>query len=185
MGWRRTAIAAAGLLVAASLSGGPVLAQPSDQPAVWVEATGDGHPCLGFGAPAEYEESGSVSQIRGSVLECDLDLGDPRLHGDADMTFNYYCHDVGGCVRWGNLDLHGPEGTWSGTYRGVDTPFDSGASFSADIVELAGGGAYEGWSYLGQAANQFSSAPQWFGVLYPGTLPPMSALSEDGPRADG
>ncbi len=173
----RPSLAAIIILVLAMTSGSAVLAQSDDAPAAWVEATSIAHPCVGLGEPEEYIEETHVTRLRGSALDCSMDLGDARLKGTADMSWNYDCYDAvgAGCVRWGSVVLTGPDGTWEGTFSGVESPAGSGASFSAEYIELAGRGAYDGLAYVGQAANQFSTSGRWFGIVYEGELPSPSA----------
>lgn len=168
---RRLFVALMALVPALAMSA-TTFAQSSDAPGRWLTAKGPDWPCIQdlTGEPESYTEVDGATRLRGMAWTCTVDLGDPRLAGTARMVFNQDCYEAEGCVHWGTQELTGPDGTWVGTFNGVDVPPDDG-NFTVTYQTLQGTDAYDGLTYVGQSVNAFSK-PQHFGVLFVGEPPP-------------
>jgi hypothetical protein len=84
--------------------------------------------------------------LTGMVMACTKFASDRRVDGLATYVFNVETWDPdlqANAVAWGDEEIKGPEGTWTGCFYGVYD--DDGVLHLVHI--LAGSGAYEGWTY--------------------------------------
>lgn len=109
-------------------------------------------------------------------LECTTDTSDPRTTGPAALDWNFACYRAAddGCIFWGALDIDGPDGSWSGTYTGVDDAalWEAGTGGAEMVFTLTGSGGYDGWSYVFHMSNQIVPTVPVNGLIYEGPLPP-------------
>ena len=108
------------------------------------------------------------------TFECTNEASDPRVSGPAHGDFNTACYQPG-CVFWGDYEIDGTDGTWSGTWRGTDDALLDLWSF---MVALDGTGAYEGWSFLAHWQDGGTGMAEFSGMIYPGPLPPFSESAD-------
>jgi hypothetical protein len=106
--------------------------------------------------------------IEGGVTEFDMVATDERLNGTMALTLNSHYLD-GDDVEYpaevmrGSVVLEAQEGTWEGTFIGIDYP--GTRDFEAQYV-LTGTGAYDGLTAVVTAHNDDSS-----GLVFPGGMP--------------
>ena len=185
---RRLSTAAAVTVVAMMLlmpSAGAQSPAPSSLPApsssVWVTA---GDVCSAT-KPGTDVVVGDIEQIRDGELICNFSADDPRVNGRGPGTYNRDCSPVG-CVFWGTVTIHGPDGDWVGSFNGVIDP--NSDSYGYRI--LTGTGAYSGWSYVSHSVALASSTGGTFsGMIYEAPPPPWgptpSAVPEPSPSPAG
>jgi hypothetical protein len=176
---KRMWAAGAAVLLCLAL-GVPALAQePSESPgASPVMPTGPAlvegtMTCQGPGDTRTYGEG----WFRGNQsLTCHTDLDDPRVAGPGTLGWNYVCYPAAnnGCIYWGDVEIDGPGGTWSGSYSGVDDQalWDAGTGGAEMLFELSGSGDYEGWSFVFHVSTRLTATASANGFIYEGALPP-------------
>ena len=115
-------------------------------------------------------EDGAIQQMRGVRTICDVGLDDPRVSGTVTTTGNYDCHAEAGCVTWGQQEIIGPDGGWSGSFNGVIDPDFTERAFAV----LAGTGGYAGLTFVVHAVGPLNETPTVVGLIYEGSAPPIA-----------
>lgn len=109
-------------------------------------------------------------------LACTSEADDPRVTGPASLDWNFACYREAddSCVFWGVLDIEGLDGSWSGTYTGVDDAvlWKAGTGGAEMVFALTGSGGYDGWSYVFHMSNRIVPTVPVNGLIYEGPLPP-------------
>ena len=126
-------------------------------------------------AGAAAEQEWAVFSGR-DTLECNLgvctgvsEVDDPRLGGDVRLTYRSRS-DGEHFVLWGDYEVTGEEGSWSGEWVGQVRPDGQHVLTSW----LAGQGAYEGLSVIANATGD-GYINDVEGLVYSGPLPPAVA----------
>jgi hypothetical protein len=121
-----------------------------------------------IGEPAVTEEDGFLS-VRGLDYRCELVTSDPRVTGSITGTYNDDCWGVVPCIKWGNEELTGPDGTWVGGWQGT---IDA-AGTHTDYKVMSGTGGYEGLTFVWHGVG-----PRAFGLIYEGVAAPAPMPAE-------
>jgi hypothetical protein len=136
--------------------------------------------CTGGAIETTQMEDYTLLHATGPEGHCTITASDPRVSGPStegdmwDACFLMGPDDPpfypSGCIYWGDYGIEGPDGSWVGTWTGVDDPALGKASY---LILLEGTGAYEGWSFVVHWLDPFTGAPLTFsGLIYEGPLPP-------------
>jgi hypothetical protein len=156
--------------------GGVALAQ--DDPMAPAKVTGT---WAGEGGEFEFTPMDGYSLGRAWAPEgsTTVSASDPRVSGTATTEWWNACYLVGpddppyypsGCIYWGTQRLDGPDGSWEGSYRGVD---DESLGQAFHLLLMEGTGAYEGLSFVAHVQDPFTGEPVTMtGLIYEGPLPP-------------
>jgi hypothetical protein len=109
--------------------------------------------------------------FRGYWGTCEMTFSDPRVNGIMIGDYNDDCVGTR-CVIWGNEQITGPDGTWSGWYHGMAGAND--AEWTSYHV-MTGSGGYEGLTFIWDLTRLWSSGGKsGFGLIYEGDAPPMT-----------
>ena len=107
---------------------------------------------------------------------------DPRVSGTGTVVDSWEaCYLMGafyptGCIYWGTQRIDGPDGSWEGTWSGVD---DEVLGRSTYLLLMEGTDAYAGWSFVAQVLGPGTGDPNTFsGLIYEGPLPPWEPPAE-------
>ena len=114
-------------------------------------------------------EDGAIQRIRGARTICAVRFDDPRVSGTVTTTGNYDCHAQAGCVTWGQQEIVGPDGGWSGSFNGVIDPDFTERAFAV----LSGTGGYAGLTFIVHAVGPLNETPTVVGLIYEGGPPPI------------
>ena len=117
---------------------------------------------------------------------CTFTASDPRVSGTATLDdFWDACYLMGpddppfypsGCIYWGTQRIDGPDGSWEGTWSGVD---DEDLGLASLLLLMEGTDAYEGWSFVAHVLESGTGEPVTFsGLIYEGPLPPWELPTE-------
>jgi hypothetical protein len=163
----------AGMLMLVMLGGltGAALAASETEP-VHVTGTIDGRQT----EMGESELTDAVYQHRDQTYVGSLESSDPRLSGEQWSTWNYdQIRPLGmnGMVAAGTFGVTNDEGSWAGTFSGVEYP---GASEVVLQGWLVGQGAYDGLSAYLSYVLPDSGAMTVEGMIFSGSLPPFPEL---------
>jgi hypothetical protein len=114
-------------------------------------------------------QDGAIQRMRGARTICDVRFDDPRVSGTVTTTGNYDCHAEAGCVTWGQQEIVGPDGSWSGSFSGlIDAAFTE-----RGVAVLTGMGRYEGLTFVVHGVGPLNQAPTAIGLIYVGEAPPQ------------
>jgi hypothetical protein len=162
---------------------GPIAAEeasPTSGSAVGpVVVTGE-EVCDGTTPPQTTTVAG-ISTFHGGGVSCTLTQSDTRVTGTSIATEDGYCLTDVGCVDWGTFVLTGPEGTWLGTFEGMN----GGQDWAYAQSVATGTGAYQGWTYVfHESGKKTASGPVGAleGILYEGPPPPREPLPSPMPQ---
>lgn len=178
---RESRAALAGTVIVALLSGsaGVVMAQEGPMAPAMVTGT----EACASGVEFDIRPMEGYSLLHASAPfegHCTVTASDPRVSGPATVgEFWDACYLMGpddppfypsGCIYWGTYRLDGPDGSWEGTWSGVD---DEDLGMAIFQLLLEGTDAYEGWSFVANWHAGFTGEPApWSGLIYEGPLPP-------------
>jgi hypothetical protein len=156
------------LLLAVSAVG--VAAQPEEEEAESVtHVTGTVTPRQADPGIREFDECGC--HWRGTTWEGPLTMSDPRLTGHqwSDWNIDEFAPHPNGAVYVGNMGVVNDEGSWEGTFSGVEYP-GTGDDHLQGL--LFGEGAYRGLSamlYYTETDGRWEVE----GLVFPGKPPPL------------
>jgi hypothetical protein len=144
-------------------------APPTTDPAL--DGEGDevvsGTLTLALTTPYTETRAGDVTRLRDGVITVTARMSDPRVSGTGTWRVSADLSPATG-PRWGPYRLDNADGAWVGTCSGAAWDAGDGGAWSC---RLAGGGAYDGYSYLFSATTNESGTDDVRGVIYPGQPP--------------
>ena len=111
----------------------------------------------------------AVQRLRGAQAVCDVRFDNPRVSGTARTDIDYDCQAEAGCVTWGQQEIVGPDGGWSGSFEGLIDP----AFTERTVAVLSGTGSYAGMTFVVMAVAPLDEAPSVVGLVYEGGAPPL------------
>ncbi len=114
-------------------------------------------------------DDGPIQRMRGTRAVCDVRFDDPRVSGTVTTDVNYDCQAEAGCVTWGQQEIVGPDGSWSGSFEGLIDP----AFTERAVAVLSGTGGYSGMTFVVMAVAPLDEAPSVVGLVYEGDAPPL------------
>lgn len=114
-------------------------------------------------------DDATTQRLRDVQAVCDIRFDDPRVSGTATTIVNYDCHAEAGCVTWGQQEIVGPDGGWSGSFEGLIDPTLTERS----VAVLSGTGGYAGMTFVVTAVAPLDEAPSVMGLVYVGGAPPL------------
>jgi len=91
------------------------------------------------------------------------------LVDDGTTVTDYDCQAEAGCVTWGQQEIVGPDGSWSGSFEGLIDP----AFTERAVAVLSGTGSYSGMTFVVMAVAPLDEAPSVVGLVYEGDAPPL------------
>jgi hypothetical protein len=146
-------------------SGSPGTSAPMQ--AHWVFVTGSEESCSDTG----WETTTASGLYRGRMeFTCTTRLSDPRVSGPASGEYHFACGGPAACLYWGDYEIVGPDGTWVGSWSGLEDPA-GGASFN---VTTEGTGDYAGWTFMAVLRDPLDGTPATVhGLIFEGTAPPQ------------
>jgi len=182
---RTLRMALTGTLTLALLGGLGGLAMAQDDPMAPAMVTGSEH-CVGGDLETTPMDGYTLMHVSGPEVGCTVTASDPRVSGFATVgDFWDACYLMGpddppfypsGCIYWGRYRINGPEGSWEGTWSGVD---DENLGQASMLLLLEGTDAYDGWSFVAHLLDPFTGEPPTFsGLIYEGPLPPWEPPAE-------
>ena len=154
----------------------PVVATGPESSWVTLESWPD--ECL-WGSPAEGYTDGQgdgFEWARGYRTDCEVAFSDPRVSGTLTQLGNDDWYQTGkargSLITWGQEELTGPDGTWSGWFQQIGDPeMEDDASFHV----MTGNGAYEGLTFIWERSFDSTSIRHLGkGLIYEGGPPPAS-----------
>ena len=135
----------------------------------------------GSPAPGSTEGEGDGFEwLRGFQSGCEVTFSDPRVSGTLTQTWNEDWYETGkargSLLAWGQEELEGPEGAWSGWFHQVGDPeMENDVSFHV----MTGNGAYEGLTFIWERSfDRDSIRHEGQGFIYEGAPPPVSVPAE-------
>jgi hypothetical protein len=114
-------------------------------------------------------DDGTMQRMRGMRAVCDVRFDDPRVSGTVTTVTDYDCQAEAGCVTWGQQEIVGPDGSWSGSFEGLIDP----AFTERAVAVLSGTGGYSGMTFVVMAVAPLDEAPSVVGLVYEGDAPPL------------
>ena len=173
---RLTLVATVALVLLGGL-GGSAVAQ--DDPMAPAMVTGT-EACVGGEVETTPMDGYTILHGSGPEGGCTFTASDPRVSGTGTVTdFWDACYLMGpddppfypsGCIYWGTYRIDGPDGSWAGTWSGVD---DADLGQASIQLLMEGTDAYDGWSFVAHMQDPFTGDPVTFsGLIYEGPLPP-------------
>ena len=172
---RMMRLSLAGTIVLALLGGlaGAALAQSENGP-VHVTGTIDGRQT----ESGESVLTDEAFQHREQTYVGSLEMSDPRLSGEQWSTWNYdEFRPLGstGMVAAGRFGVENDEGSWTGTFSGVEYP-----DATKTLVQgwLVGQGAYDGLSAYLSYVLPHSGTMTVEGMIFSGIVPPLPEPAE-------
>jgi len=167
---RRLRMSLAGTVMVALLGGlgAVVVAQAETGP---LHATGTLHRTQTTTGEVSFVDG--VFRYRGSSLAGTLDVSDPRLSGDLWSIWNY--DELGpagspGTVAAGTFGVENEEGSWTGTFSGVQYP---GSTETLVQGWLTGLDAFDGLSAYLAYVHHGTGPMSVESMVFPGVLPPF------------
>ena len=182
---RRMWAAGAAIVVCLALGGVPAVAQSPSAPIAQAgPALVTGTQTCGFVATADATQVRIEGVRRDQAgLECVSKVSDPRVSGPVKGTWNLAAWEGDAdAIYWGDMVITGPDGTWEGSFTGVDAYglVKSGLGNVGLMQTLEGTGAYTGWTYIAHLAFDYSTMTV-DGVIYQGPPPPWERLPVASP----
>jgi hypothetical protein len=172
---RRRWAAGAAVVVCLALAALPAVARsPSGSPttqAGYATVTGTSD-CHDVTTPGVQQFTAPPYTLTGQIMACTKTASDPRVSGPATTVLNISSWDpavVATATAWGDEEIRGPEGTWTGRFYGI---YD-GKGVLHLVHVTAGSGAYVGWTYT--YSSTVPAGPliaTTTGLLYDGPPPP-------------
>jgi hypothetical protein len=146
---RKRWAAGAATVMSLALVGLPAVAQSPSGPATpqagYAAVTGTSD-CHDVTTPGTQQFATPPYTLTHQVMACTKTASDPRVSGPATTVRNISSWDpavVATATAWGDEDIRGPEGTWTGRFYGI---YDREGVLHLVHV-TTGSGAYEGWTY--------------------------------------
>ena len=157
------------MLVCLALGGMPVAAQDDEDAPVWVKLVGQENCRMEGGAGFD---KGALAEVREVPIICENTYSDPRLDGTQYLLYNEDCFESGICVGWGNIELVGADGSWTGWWHEIDDDQTDGTDDTSFYLVLTGAGAHQGLTAILFSLHAWGEFPDQYGVVYRGDPPP-------------
>jgi hypothetical protein len=172
---RRMWAAGAAAAMCLALGALPAVARsPSASPTTQAEyaaVTGTSD-CHDVTTPGEQQFAAPPYTLTDQVMACTKTASDPRVSGRATTVLNISSWDpavVATATAWGDEEITGPDGTWTGRFYGI---YDREGVLHL-VHATVGSGAYKGWTYTYSSTVPAGSlTATTTGLLYHGPPPP-------------